>query len=60
MLPGGDLYEQEQEFFNLVCSRNKSMVEKWVQSLSCPLFQINDTKPIEDNVSLIIKQIQGE
>lgn len=58
MLPGGDLYEQEEAFFNLVCSRDESMVEKWVQSLNCPILQIDGTKPIEENISLIVKQIQ--
>ena len=37
MLPGGDLYEQEEKFFDIVKSRAENTVEEWVQSLSCPV-----------------------
>lgn len=32
MLFGGDLYEQEERFFDLVKSRAENAVEKWIQS----------------------------
>lgn len=55
---GGDLYEQEQRFFDLVKSRAEDTVEKWVQSLNCPIIRIDGTKPIEENINLIIEQIK--
>ncbi len=58
MLAGGDLYEQEQRFFDLVKSRAEDTVEKWVQSLNCPIIRIDGTKPIEENINLIIEQIK--
>lgn len=58
MLPGGDLYEQEGKFFNLVKSRAENTVEEWVRSLSCPIMRVDGTKPIEENVKIIIHQIQ--
>ena len=58
MLPGGDLYEQEERFFDLVKSRAENTVEKWVQSLNCPIIKIDGTKPIEENIHLIIEQVQ--
>ena len=57
MLPGGDLYEREEEFFDLVKSRTDNMVEDWVQTLDCPIIRIDGTKPVEENIKLIIKQI---
>lgn len=57
MLAGGDLYEQEQRFFDLVRSRDEDTVEKWVQTLNCPIIRIDGTKPIEENIDLIIEQI---
>ena len=57
MLPGGDLHEQEEEFFEFVKSREENMVEEWVQLLSCPVIRIDGTKPIEANIDFIIKQI---
>ncbi len=59
MLLGGDLYEQEQHFFDLVKSRAEDTVEKWVQSLNCPIIRIDGTKPIEENINLIIEQIKS-
>lgn len=59
MLLGGDLYEQEERFFDLVKSRSENTVEKWIQSLNCPIIRIDGTKPIEENINLVIKQIQS-
>ena len=58
MLLGGDLHEQEEKFFNFVKSRPENTVEKWVQSLKCPVLRIDGTKPIEENVDFIMEQIQ--
>lgn len=58
ILPGGDLHEQEKNFFNLVQSRAEDVVEEWLQSLSCPIIQVDGTKSIVENVKLIIEQIR--
>lgn len=58
MLIGGDLYEQEEKFFEFVKSRPENTVEEWIQSLKCPIIRIDGTKPIEENVYFIIKQLQ--
>ncbi|MCI5955503.1 MAG: AAA family ATPase [Clostridiales bacterium] len=60
MLKGGDLYEQEQRFFDFVESRDKNTVEEWVRSLHCPVIRIDGTKPIEKNVALILSRLQTE
>lgn len=57
MMPGGDLYEQEKRFFDLVESRTESMVEEWVNTINCPVIRVDGTKPIEKNLSYIIGQI---
>ena len=54
MLPGGDLYEQEERFFAFVRSREEDTVEEWVRSLSCPVIRVDGTKSVEENVSFII------
>lgn len=58
MLLGGDLHEQEEKFFDFVKSREESVVEEWVHSLSCPIMRVDGTKSIEENTNLIIEQIQ--
>lgn len=59
MLFGGDLYEQEERFFDLVKSRAENTVEKWIQTLNCPIIRIDGTKPIEENINIVIEQIQS-
>lgn len=58
MLPGGDLYEREEAFFELVQSRTEDAVEKWLRTLSCPVLRLDGTKPVEENVRLIIGRIK--
>lgn len=58
MLPGGDLYKQEERFFDLVHSRTKTLVEEWAQTLNCPIIRVDGTKPVEENTTFIIQQIQ--
>lgn len=57
MLIGGDLYEQEEKFFEFVKSRSENTVEEWIQSLKCPVIRIYGTKPIKENVDYIIGQL---
>ena len=57
MLIGGDLYEQEEKFFEFVKSRSENTVEEWIQSLKCPVIRIDGTKPTEENVDFIIGQL---
>ena len=57
MLPGGDLHEQEENFFDLVKSRAENTVEEWVQSLSCPIIRVDGTKPVEENIRIVMANI---
>lgn len=59
MLSGGDLYEQEKAFFDFVESRAENTVEEWLKCLNCPILRIDGTKPVEENISLIIKVLKG-
>lgn len=59
MLPGGDLYKQENAFFDVVKSRAENTVEKWVQALTCPIMRVDGTKSVEENADFIITQIQN-
>lgn len=59
MLPGGDLHQTEEAFFEFVKSRSESTVEEWVQRLSCPIIRIDGTNPIEANINFTINQIKN-
>ena len=58
MLKGGDLYEQEEAFFNFVNARPEHYVEEWVQTLNCPIIRVDGTGPIKENLTFIMEQIQ--
>lgn len=55
MLSGGDLYEREEQFFHMAESRSEQDVESWLHTLHCPVLHLDGTKPMEENITLIIK-----
>ena len=58
ILKGGDLYEQEERFFDLANSRPENYAEEWVQTLSCPMIRVDGTKPVEENLTFIIDKLK--
>lgn len=58
MLPGGDLYERERGFFEFVRSRAENTVEKWIKSFSGCVIRVDGTKPVNDNINLIMERIR--
>ncbi len=55
VLPDGDMYEQEQRFFDFVSKRNADTVEAWIETVSCPVIYLDGTRNIDDNVREIIQ-----
>lgn len=58
MLPGGDLYEQEERFFDAVRSRAEDAAEEWVRSLSCPILRVDGTRPVKENLAVIVSRLE--
>jgi len=59
MLPGGDLHEREEKFFDLVKSRSEAAVEEWIQTLQCPIIRVDGTRPLSENADFIIARLQN-
>ena len=57
MLPGGDLYEQEKRFLDLVESRSENTVEEWLNTINCPIIRVDGSKPVEVNISYILGRL---
>ena len=57
MLIGGDLYGQEEAFFEMAASRQDDYIENWLRKVNCPIIRVDGTKPIEENVEYIIHVI---
>ena len=53
VLPGGDMYEQEEKFFAYAEKRTPEKIENWLKTLSCKVIRLDGTKPIQENVELI-------
>lgn len=60
MLEGGDLFKAEEHFFAMVESRTEAYYAQWLQSLQCPVIWVDGTRPIEENVHHIVKQIHTQ
>lgn len=44
VLKGGDMYEQRQKFHDFVTSRPLERIERWAETLTCPILRIDGTK----------------
>ena len=57
VLPGGDLYEVTEAFFEKISARPDDYAEKWMESMDCPVIRVDGVKPIDENVAFIINQM---
>lgn len=55
VLEGGDMYEQEQEFYHFVASRTMEKTDIWLHSMKCPIICIDGTEPIAKNAKFILE-----
>jgi hypothetical protein len=53
VLPGGDLYEQEERFFAFAAQRTPENIENWLRTLSCRIIRLDATKSIQENLQMI-------
>lgn len=57
ILLGGDLYEKEKHFFDMVALKSNKDIEKWVNTLDCPIIKVDGTKTIAHNLEFIINKL---
>ena len=58
MLPGGDLYEQEQSFLEFVERRTPDRIEAWLETLSCRVLRLDGREPLDINTERILSYMQ--
>lgn len=56
ILPGGDLYEQQERFFSMVDGRTEDYTTKWLEGVKIPVITVDGTKTIESNVKVITEK----
>jgi len=53
VLKGGDMYEQEQGFFEWAAARDLSKIDRWAETLTCPVLRIDGTLDWRANAAAI-------
>jgi len=59
VLEGGDMCEQEQKFFDFCALRSDDKIIEWLNTLSCPVMQLDGTEKIENNTNRILSEIKN-
>ena len=52
-LPGGDLYEKEKAFYDLIAARPEDHATRWLAGVDIPVLRADGTRPVEENISVI-------
>ena len=52
-LPGGDMYEQQEEFRRVVAGREEVSLEECAKKLPCEVVVLDGTMPVEYNMEKI-------
>lgn len=53
-LKGGDLYEEEKSFFDMVESRPENLTELWLNGLDIPTITVDGTQPAERSIETVM------
>lgn len=53
MLPGGDLYESEKRFYDLIAARPEDYATRWLETMEIPLLRVDGTRPVGENIAII-------
>ena len=58
VLESGDIYAQEQQFFQFVASRTLERIDDRIKTLTCPVLYPNRTPCISLNVTTICSHLK--
>jgi len=53
-LPNGDMFEDRENFVKFARTRDLSAIDKWADTLLCPIIKIDSTKPISEYLQIVI------
>ena len=57
VMPGGDMYEQQKEFRDIIRNKKHGSVEASADRIKCRKVRLDGTKSIEENIDVIIKTL---
>ena len=53
MLPGGDLYQSEKRFYDLIAARPEDYAARWLDAVDIPVLRVDGMRPVGENIALI-------
>lgn len=56
----GDLFEKENQFFDMVYNKEELDITKWFEKLKCNRLEIDGLKTIEENIKVILKELNNK
>lgn len=57
VLPGGDLYDQQQRFNTMAAQRDETHVTDWLRTLSIPVIPVDGMLPPEENAATLLQRL---
>jgi cytidylate kinase len=60
VLEGGDMYESQKRFHDMVVSRSEEDIKQQISTLTCPVLEINATLPVKEILGLIYSFVKLE
>lgn len=58
VMPGGDMYEQQKEFREIIGNRSMESVEESANKLRCKKIRLDGTKSIDENIEIVISTLE--
>lgn len=52
-LPGGDLYESEKRFYDIIAARPEDYATRWLEGVDIPVLKVDGTRPVGENTATI-------
>ena len=56
---GGDMYEQEQQFFDFAAARSLSGIGEWAETLTCPVMYVDGMVDFHINAAAIAERFSA-
>lgn len=60
MMPGGDQYEAEKRFYDLIAARPEDYATRWLDTVDIPVLRVEGTRPVEENIAIITDWLSNE
>ena len=52
---GGDLYESEKRFYDLIAARPEDYATRWLDAVDIPVLRVDGTKSVGENIDMILR-----